>query len=76
MGGRGGGRILPAATLHVINFLNIKANATKLGDFFENLFGNKKIWHVSVHVTWLFHGNHILAGILISLIKKIRKAFL
>ena len=31
----GGGRgILPAATLDVNNFFNIKANATKLGDFF------------------------------------------
>ena len=30
----GGRRILPAATLDINNFLNIKANATKLGDFF------------------------------------------
>ena len=29
----GGGRIPPAATLNVNNFFNIKANATKLGDF-------------------------------------------
>ena len=32
-GGGGGGAILPAATLDVNNFFNIKANATKLGDF-------------------------------------------
>ena len=32
--GGGGGGILPAATLDVNNFfLNIKTNATKLGDF-------------------------------------------
>ena len=31
---RPGGRILPAATLDVNNFFNIKANATKLSDFF------------------------------------------
>ena len=30
----GGGRILPAATLDVNDFFSIKANATKLGDFF------------------------------------------
>ena len=39
MGGRGVG-ILPAATLDVNNFFNIKANATKLGDFFQNLSGD------------------------------------
>ena len=33
--GGGGGGILPAATLDVNNFFNIKANATKLGDFFK-----------------------------------------
>ena len=42
-GAGGGGRILPAATLDVINFFNIKANATKLGDFFQNLSGNNLI---------------------------------
>ena len=34
-GGGGGERVLPgAATLEVNNFVNIKANATKLGDVF------------------------------------------
>ena len=37
------GGILPAATLDVNNFLNIKANATKLGELFLNLTGNKLI---------------------------------
>ena len=32
--GGGGGGNLPAATLDVNSFLNIKENATKLGDFF------------------------------------------
>ena len=32
--GGGGVRILPAATLDVINVFNIKANSTKLGDFY------------------------------------------
>ena len=41
MGGRGG--ILPAATLDVNNFFNIKANATKLGDFSKKLSGNNLI---------------------------------
>ena len=31
---RPGGQILPAATLDVNNFLNMKSNATKLGEFF------------------------------------------
>ena len=39
----GGGGILPAATLDVNNFFNIKANATKLGDFFQNLPRNNLI---------------------------------
>ena len=60
--GGGGRRILPAGTLHVNNFLNIKANTTKLGDFFQNLSGNNWVWHFTVHVTWRFHGNHILTG--------------
>ena len=34
LGGEGGGAILPAATLDVNNVFNIKANSTKLGDFF------------------------------------------
>ena len=42
-GGGGGGQILPAATLDVNNFFNIKANAMKLGDFFQNLSGNNLI---------------------------------
>ena len=39
----GGGRIPPAATLDVNNFFNIKTNATKLGDFFQNLTGTNLI---------------------------------
>ena len=38
-GGGGGVGILPEATLDVNNFLNIKASATKLGDFFYKLSG-------------------------------------
>ena len=41
--GGGGARILPAVTLDVNNFFNITANATKLGDFFQNLSGNNLI---------------------------------
>ena len=80
MGGGVGVRILPAATLDVSNFLNIKANATKLSDFFQNLSGNNLMWHVTAHVTWRFHGDHILTGmffqISISLIKKIKTSSL
>ena len=75
-----GVRIVPAATLDVNNFFNIEGNATKVGDFFQNLTGNNLIWHVTAHVTWRFHGNHILKGVFfkisISLIKKIKKSFL
>ena len=56
-GGGGLGRILPAATLHANNVLNIRANATKLGDFFLKLSGNNLIGHISVHMTWRFQGN-------------------
>ena len=31
---------MPAASLDVNNFFNVKANSTKLGDFFQNLSGN------------------------------------
>ena len=40
---RTGGRILPMVTLDVNNFLNIEANATKLGDFFKRLSGNNLV---------------------------------
>ena len=39
----GGERILPAATVDVNTFFNTKANATKLGDFSQNLSGNNSI---------------------------------
>ena len=47
----GGGGAGSASTLGVNNFFNIKAKATKLGEFFQNLSGNNLICHVAVHVT-------------------------
>ena len=71
----GGGRILPTATLDVNNFFNIKANATKFGDFFQNLSRNNLIWHVTAHVTWRFHGNHILTSMFSKIsIPRIKKS--
>ena len=76
----GGGWILPVAILDVNNFFNIKAYTTKLGDFFQNLSGNNLIWHVTAHITWRFHGNHILTGMFSKfqflLLQKIKTSFL
>ena len=43
LGWGGGGEILPEATLAVNNFFNMKANATKLAEFFRKLSGNNLI---------------------------------
>ena len=61
-----------ALRFFVNNFFGIKANATKLGDFFQNLSGNNLIWHVTAHATWRFHGNHILTS-MFFLLKKMKK---
>ena len=78
----GEGWILPAATMDVNNFFNVKANAAKLYEFFQNLSGNNLIRHFTFHVTCRFHSNHIFTGMFFSkfqflLLKKVKKkAFL
>ena len=74
---------MPAATLDIDNFFNIKANATKLGDFFLKIiwqqFDMTRHCPRDLMFPWQpysYFDRHVFFKISISLILKLNKSFL